>query len=122
MNLTGMVTEAPPPTDEVAATAPFFIIGSGPSGSTLLRMMLACHSRLTIPPETWCLIPLLQRFRIDRPLNADEVESAISIVTSHYRWPDMRLDAQDFRREAARLPKPYLRDLVEVVYRSHVQA
>jgi hypothetical protein len=122
MNLTGTVTEAPPPTDEVAATAPFFIVGSGRSGSTLLRMMLTCHSRLSIPPETWYLIPLVQRFRIDRPLNADEVESAISIVTSHYRWRDMKLDAQDFRRKAARLPKPYLRDLVEVVYRSHVQA
>ncbi len=88
----------------------------------MLRMMLASHSRLTIPPETWYLTPLLQRFRSDRPLIADEVESAISVVTSHYRWPDMKLDTQDFRREVARLPKPYLRDLVEVVYRSHVQA
>ena len=122
MNLTGPVTEATPATEEVAATAPFFIVGSGRSGSTLLRMMLACHSRLTIPPETWYLIPLLQRFNFDQRLNSDEVESAVSIVTSHYRWPDMKLDAQDFRRQAARLPKPYLRDLVEVVYRSHVQA
>src|SRR5579859_1525478 len=122
MNLTGTVTEAPPPIDEVATIAPFFIVGSGRSGSTLLRMMLASHPRLTIPPETWYLAPLLQRLSIDRPLNADEIESAISIVTSHYRWPDMKLDQRDFRREVARLVKPYLRDLVEVVYRSHLQA
>jgi hypothetical protein len=121
MNLIGTVAEARPRADEFAATAPFFIVGSGRSGSTLLRMMLASHSRLTIPPETWYLIPLLRRFSIDRPLNADEVESAISIITSHYRWPDLKLDAQDFRRETALLPEPYLRDLVEVVYRSHVQ-
>jgi hypothetical protein len=122
MNLRDTVAETPPPTDEVAATVPFFIVGSGRSGSTLLRMMLASHSRLTIPPETWYLIPLLERFRIDQPLNAEQIESAISIVTSHYRWPDMKLDAQDFRLKASRLPKPYLRDLVEIVYRSHVQA
>lgn len=120
MSLTGKVTEASPSTEE--ATAPFFIVGSGRSGSTLLRMMLASHSRLTIPPETWYLIPLLQRFSIDRRLNADEVEGAVSIVTSHYRWPDMRLSAQDFRREALRLAEPNLRDLVELIYRSHVRA
>jgi Sulfotransferase family len=122
VNLTSTVTEGGLRANEFATTAPFFIVGSGRSGSTLLRMMLASHSRLTIPPETWYLIPLLQRFNFDRRLNADEVESAVSIVTSHYRWPDMKLDAQDFRREATRLPQPYLRDLVEVVYRLHVQA
>lgn len=122
MNLTGAIIDSPLLTDDVAVTAPFFIVGSGRSGSTLLRMMLASHSRLTIPPETWYLIPLLQQFRIDRELNASEIERAISIITSHYRWPDMKLDAQDFRREAARLPNPYLRDLVEIVYRTHMQA
>ena len=93
-------------TDEVAAPAPFFIVGSGRSGSTLLRVMLASHSRLAIPPETWYLIPLLERFGVDQRLNADEVELAISIITSHYRWPDMRFDAQDFRQHASGSTKP----------------
>lgn len=101
--------------------APFFIVGCGRSGSTLLRMMLASHSRLTIPPETWYLLPLLKEFRIDRPLSAAEIEDAVSTVTRHYRWPDMKLDAQEFRRRISQLTKPYLRDLVEVVYRWHME-
>jgi hypothetical protein len=108
--------------DESATTAPFFIVGSGRCGSTLLRMMLVSHSRLTIPPETWYLIPLLQRFSTNRPLNTNEIEGAVSIMTSHYRWPDMKLDAEDLRRAVNQLREPYLRDLVEVVYRSHAEA
>jgi Sulfotransferase family len=108
--------------DESATAAPFFIVGSGRCGSTLLRVMLASHSRLTIPPETWYLIPLVKRFSVDRLLNADEVESAVAIITSDYRWPDMKLDAQEFRREVSRLTEPYIRDLVEVVYRWHMHA
>lgn len=107
---------------EPTTTAPFFIVGSGRSGSTLLRMMLAAHSRLSIPPETWYLLPLIRRFSTDRPLSPAEIEAAVSIITGHYRWPDMRLSAQEFRRGVSRLPRPYLRDLVEVVYRWHMQA
>ena len=84
--------------------------------------MLASHSRLSIPPETWFLIPLVKRFSIDRPLNADEIERAVAVITSDYRWPDMRLDAQEFRHEVSQLTGPYVRDLVEVVYRRHMQA
>lgn len=32
--------------------APFFIVGAGRSGTTLLRAALAAHSRLSVPPET----------------------------------------------------------------------
>lgn len=107
---------------EVATTAPFFIVGSGRCGSTLLRMMLASHSRLSIPPETWFLIPpLVKRFSIDRPLNAAEIESAVSVITGDYRWPDMKIDAQEFRHAVGQLAQPRVRDLAEVVYRWHVQ-
>jgi Sulfotransferase family len=122
MHSTDTATEPRTRPCESATRAPFFIVGSGRSGSTLLRMMLVSHSRLTIPPETWYLIPLLQRFSIDRPLNVQEIDGAVSIMTGHYRWPDMKLDAQDFRHKVTELKEPYLRDVVEVVYRWHVEA
>ncbi|MBS1302167.1 sulfotransferase [Loktanella sp. SALINAS62] len=33
-------------------TPPFFIVGAGRSGTTLVRTLLAAHSRITVPPET----------------------------------------------------------------------
>jgi hypothetical protein len=85
-------------------------------------MMLAAHSRLSIPPETWYLLPLVKRFSFDRPLNPDEIEAAVSIITGHYRWPDMKLSTSEFRGKVQQLARPYLRDLVEIVYRWHMQA
>ena len=102
--------------------APFFIIGSSRSGSTLLRLMLASHSRIAIPSETWYLIALLEAFPCDRPLREDEIGAAISMMTSHYTWPDMGLDAAEFRHRAADLRAVRLRDLVEIVYRWHMEA
>ncbi len=37
---------------ELTNRAPFFIVGHGRSGTTLVRTMLAAHSRLAVPPET----------------------------------------------------------------------
>jgi Sulfotransferase family len=98
------------------STAPFFIVGSGRSGSTLLRVMMAAHPRILIPPETWFLIPLVETLPLDRPLTPTEIEQAARIVTGHYRWPDMGIPTQEFRQRLAGLRATSLRDVAEVVY------
>jgi hypothetical protein len=101
--------------------APFFIVGSGRSGSTLLRLMLASHSRIAIPAETWYLTDLVEEFPSDRLLQESEISKAIAVMTNHYRWPDMGLDAAEVRRRVAKLSGVRLRDLVEIVYRWHME-
>jgi hypothetical protein len=108
-------------TDREASAAPFFVIGSGRSGSTLLRLILASHSRLSIPPETWYLEDLLAHLPVDRALSRTEVERAARIMTEHYRWPDMKFGADEFRQAALALQNPTLRDVVDLVYNSFLK-
>src|SRR5579883_179752 len=105
----------------MSSVAPFFIVGSSRSGSTLLRLMLTSHSRIAIPSETWYLIALLGKFPFDRRLQENEVGAAVSMMTNHYTWPDMGIDASEFRHRAASLSGARLRDLVEIVYRWHME-
>ena len=42
---------------------PFFIVGSGRSGNTLLRAVLTGHSKVAIPPESYVLAKTIRRFR-----------------------------------------------------------
>jgi len=100
---------------------PFFIIGSGRSGTTLLRMILASHSRISVPPETWYLLRMGELLDADRPLTRDEANRVVKIMTGHYRWPDMKIDAGSFAAKVADLNKPYLRDIVELVYLEHLK-
>jgi hypothetical protein len=102
------------------SSAPFFVVGSGRSGSTLLRLILASHSRLSIPPETWYLLRLPETLSTDRALLPSEIDTVISTMTTHYRWPDMKIDAREFRREVCALTNPALRDIVELVYHTHL--
>ena len=42
---------------------PFFIVGSGRSGNTLLRRLLAAGGQVHIPPETYVLGPVINLFK-----------------------------------------------------------
>jgi Sulfotransferase family len=101
-------------------SAPFFIVGSGRSGSTLLRMILASHSRLAIPPETRFLEPLVNQLPVHRPLSPEELAQAVGVITSNYRWPDMQMDVDEFQKAVSALDRPYLSRVAEVIYQHHM--
>jgi Sulfotransferase family len=105
---------------DAGSTAPFFIVGSGRSGTTLLRLIIAGHSRIDIPPETWFLLPLVRELPLGAVLSADERARAIAIITGHYRWPDLGVPTERFRAEALALAEPHLVDVVALVYRHHL--
>lgn len=100
---------------------PFFVVGSGRSGSTLLRMMLASHSRIEIPPETWFLLPLVEKFPIDQPLSSAELSQVVTVMTTDYRWPDMKITGEELQERVAALATARMRDVVRIVYDIHLQ-
>src|SRR5579863_645595 len=85
---------------------PFFIVGAGRSGTTLLRLILAGHSRLHIPPETWFVRTLVSELPLTERLSAAEVDRAIGLMIDDYRWPDMGIAPDDLRRRVATLNGP----------------
>lgn len=99
---------------------PFFIVGAGRSGTTLLRLVLAGHSRLHIPPETWFIEPLVRKFSLTEPLSAADVESAVATMGANYRWPDMGIDIEEILRRASALVNPKLVDVLNLVYRNQL--
>jgi hypothetical protein len=101
--------------------APFFIVGSSRSGTTLLRLILCGHSRLHIPPETWFIADLVDRFPLHDPLLPAQVREATDIMVGHYRWPDMDIPADTFSAQAAALAAPKLVDLIDLPYREHLR-
>ncbi|MCA9498456.1 MAG: sulfotransferase [Saprospiraceae bacterium] len=107
-------------TESGRGDAPFFIVGSGRSGTTLLRMILSRHSRIAIPPETWFYLELVKFLPLQRPLKRSEISQALDVMTSHYRWPDMKMAKETLRERAGQLRSPGLRDLVEIVYQEHL--
>jgi hypothetical protein len=91
-----------------------FVVGLGRSGTTLLRMMLDAHPRLTIPPETHFVSPLISAsgtFRFDADRAADLI-----IEGRHRRWADFGLDPDELRERLHAIPEFNTSDALRVFY------
>ncbi len=66
--------------------SPVFIVGSGRSGTTVLRLMINMHSRLRVPRESWFLMPLLDQLPLTGGLTDSEKEKAYELISTHSRW------------------------------------
>lgn len=62
---------------------PFFIIGSGRSGNTLLRRILNSHSDIFIPPETYILGEIINDYIT---LNGLKWEKLVGVVYSKFEY------------------------------------
>jgi Sulfotransferase family len=105
----------------VVNNSPFFIVGAGRSGTTLLRLMLVGHSRIDIPPETWWIEPLVHRLPLTEPLTRSQAASAVAIMTGDYRWPDMDIAPQQLQEWVDALDRPKLVDVINLVYAYHLR-
>ena len=75
--------KAPPP-------APF-IVGATRSGTTLLRLMLDAHPELATPSETHFIPELIAA----REKHGASPERMLELLTSHRRWGDFQIGADE---------------------------
>jgi hypothetical protein len=71
------------PLNRKEAIRPFFIIGSGRSGNTLLRRILYAHPELHIPPETYILGRTIKLFLENRNMRWTDL---VYLVLSQFEY------------------------------------
>ena len=104
---------------------PFFIIGSGRSGSTLLRRLLDAHSELHIPPENHALGTAITVYRRNRGLAWPHL---VDLVLGTFQFShgfevfdvDLRPLAEELRGASQR--DRNLAHLLDSFYRFHARA
>ncbi len=106
-----------------SALRPFFIVGCGRRGNTLLRRILTAHPDLHIPPESGGIAgSLLGPYREMRRAHWDNLVHML--IGRMATTPDIAHFGTDFHAlagELAALPRPRrtLADVLDIVYRRH---
>ena len=101
-----------------AGEEPLFVIGSGRSGSTLVRRVLLASEQIFIPPETYVLGDLIEGWSQTVLLPwRQRVWLFCAQFEKHYHFPTFGLDnLNEFASEAEKLKPQTLRALIETFY------
>lgn len=85
---------------------PFFIIGSGRSGTTLLRRILIYHPKVCIPPETYVLDKCINQFALYNNLPWDHlVNLTLSTLEYHPNFSSFNITLRPLVNELYTTPK-----------------
>ncbi|MEM1424022.1 MAG: sulfotransferase [Planctomycetota bacterium] len=76
---------------------PFFIVGTGRSGTTLIQRMLSAHPGITIPPETQFFSRFDPAIRFTDPLREREVGAYLARVGDDPWWGELGLSVDALR-------------------------
>ncbi len=92
-------------------TAPFFIVGSARSGTTLLRLILNAHSEVAIPPESRFITELWRD-------GETSVDNFLKALSAHARFQAWDLPIESVRQELEGASTAEYRDLIEAAFKA----
>jgi|GEM_PF-433213 len=101
---------------------PFFIIGSGRNGSTLLSSMLNQHSKIMVPPEQWVLYEVIIKYKLYNLIEwKDLVNICLGLYADIQTNEGWKTNFQHLYSELHNLPKSRrtLTKILDKIYLTH---
>lgn len=96
--------------------APFFIVGSARSGTTLLRMILNAHPQVAVPSESRFVVELYRGERVV------DVEGLLTEIAGHRRFQLWELGIDAVRAELPSMPRLPYADIMGATFAAYAHA
>jgi LPS sulfotransferase NodH len=103
---------------------PFFIIGAGRSGTTLLRRMLVASGQVHIPPETYVLSQVIEHYRRNAYQDwCDLVRDCMALFEMHPEFDTFQITLRPLLPQLRALPKAQrsLAKMLDMFYTYHAE-
>lgn len=104
--------------------APFFIVGAGRSGTTLLRRMLVASGQVHIPPETYVLSQVIEHYRRNAYLDWPTlVNQCMALFELHPEFHTFQITLRPLLPALHALPEDERRlaRILDMFYRFHAR-
>ncbi len=101
--------------------APFFVVGCGRSGSTMLRLMLDAHPELAVPGESHFIPPLWRRrgrFERDGRLDAGALAAAVARTPHFGHW---KIPPERYLESVRALERPTFANVIERAFLANAE-
>jgi len=117
-----ILTRKPYPLHRNENISPFFIIGAGRSGTTLLRRILVASKQVHIPPETYVLSQVIEHYRRNAYLEWPTlVKQCMALFELHPEFETFQISLRPLLPDLLALPEAErsLAKILDMFYRYH---
>jgi len=101
--------------------SPVFIVGSGGSGTTLLRLMLNAHPHLAIPPESDFIPEVWKAFWRSVPYTRQRLGEILRFLETFPGYRNFQLDRGLVEERLLALCRPTLSEVLGAVYTEYAE-
>jgi len=104
--------------------APFFIVGAGRSGTTLLRRVLVASQQVHIPPETYVLAQVIEYYKRNAYQDwQDLVRDCMALFEMHPEFDTFQISLRPLLPQLRALPEHErsLAKILDMFYRYHAE-
>ena len=104
---------------------PLFIIGNPRSGTTLIRLMLTCHSKISIPPECGFVLWLYDKYFDWKAIDNDNSERVLIFLDDLFKcnkFENWGLNKKNIHQEIIDVRPNNYASLCELVYNIYGRA
>lgn len=95
---------------------PVFILASGRSGTTMLRLMIDNHPRISMPSAAYFLPQLMERLPLNSPLSEEEKRLAFDLLSNHEEWESWADAPERLWDTISSLQQPLLGQLISAIF------
>src|SRR4051794_11944368 len=100
--------------------APFFIVGCGRSGTTMLRLVFDAHPDVAMPMESHFIDQLAEHWDRFAPAGRLDIDALFQSLRRHLRR--MQIDEGEARVRVGALVSPGVTDVVDAIFRVYADA
>ena len=98
---------------------PFFILGNPRSGTTMFRLMLNAHSKITVPPDSGFALWFAKKYRNISEFNESVYSDFVTDLLKAKKFETWELNYNDLLSLINKeQPKIYV-ELIELVYKAY---
>lgn len=101
--------------------APIFVVGSDRSGTTLLRLMLTCHPKIAIPPESIFALQLYPQWASVLLEQGEQIETLCNELYDDARFREWQVERGELQQAIMDRKPLNFADFVSLVHETYAQ-
>ncbi len=102
--------------NKTKSKSPVFIVGAERSGTTLMRVIMAAHSKISIAPEALIFDFLYDKYNKGSDVNSENIQVVLEDLVNVDKFKDWGISKAELEKEVEELDEINFKNIIQIPY------